>query len=140
MAYCGFCVRPQHRPRGGIGLRHGGSGLGAVATESGNADDRWYGVIHNGCGKAVVITGATSSSFNDVSLHETTITDGAAGCARSSACRWRRVHVPSSSPVACTDLMQGKGALKEGQAVPLGLQLEGGGEASATLAVRKAAP
>ena len=26
---------------GGIGLRHGGSGLGAVATESGNADDRW---------------------------------------------------------------------------------------------------
>ena len=35
-----------------------------------------YGVIHNGCSKAVAITGATSSSFNDVSLHETTITDG----------------------------------------------------------------
>ncbi len=36
-------------------------------------------------------------------------------------------------------LMQGKGALKEGQVVPLRLQLEGGGEASATLTVRKAA-
>ncbi|KAG0735468.1 hypothetical protein G6F24_018693 [Rhizopus arrhizus] len=47
-----------------------------------------YGVIHNRCGKAVVITGAASSSF--------------AGCARSSACRWHRAPVPSSSPVACT--------------------------------------
>ena len=37
-------------------------------------------------------------------------------------------------------LMQGKGALREGQAVPLRLQLEGGDEAGATLTVRKAAP
>jgi copper(I)-binding protein len=37
-------------------------------------------------------------------------------------------------------LMEGEGALKEGQVVPLQLQLEGGGTASATLTVRKAAP
>lgn len=100
-----------------------------------------YGVIHNGCGKAVVITGAISSSFNDVSLHETTITDGVS--------RMRAIERLPLAPGARAELkpgglhlmlMQGKGALKEGQAVPLRLQLEGGGEASATLAVRKAAP
>ena len=36
-------------------------------------------------------------------------------------------------------LMDGKGALKEGQTVPLRLQMEGGDEANATLTVRKAA-
>ncbi len=35
-----------------------------------------YGVIRNGCAKAVAISGARSASFGDVSLHETTIVDG----------------------------------------------------------------
>ncbi|HEL4114126.1 TPA: copper chaperone PCu(A)C [Stenotrophomonas maltophilia] len=99
-----------------------------------------YGIIHNGCSKAVAITGATSSSFNDVSLHETTIVDGVS--------RMRAIERLPLAPGARAELkpgglhlmlMQGKGALKEGQALPLRLQLEGGGEASATLTVRKAA-
>lgn len=99
-----------------------------------------YGVIHNGCSKAVAITGATSSSFDDVSLHETTITDGVS--------RMRAIERLPLAPGARAELkpgglhlmlMQGKGALKEEQVVPLRLQLEGGGEASTTLTVRKAA-
>ncbi|RTQ91567.1 MULTISPECIES: copper chaperone PCu(A)C [Stenotrophomonas] len=100
-----------------------------------------YGVIHNGCSKAVVITGAASSSFGDVSLHETTIVDGVS--------RMRAIERLPLAPGARAELkpgglhlmlMQGKGALKEGQTLPLRLQLEGGGEASTTLTVRKAAP
>ncbi|WMJ68314.1 copper chaperone PCu(A)C [Stenotrophomonas sp. 24(2023)] len=100
-----------------------------------------YGLIHNGCAKAVAITGARSARFADVSLHETTIVDGVS--------RMRAVERLPLAPGARAELkpgglhlmlMEGKGALKEGEAVPLQLQLEGGGEASATLAVRKAAP
>lgn len=99
-----------------------------------------YGVVRNGCGKAVAITGATSSGFGDVSLHETTIVDGIS--------RMRAIERLPLAPGARAELkpgglhlmlMDGKGALKEGQTVPLRLQLEGGGEASATLTVRKAA-
>lgn len=100
-----------------------------------------YGVIHNGCAQAVAIIGAGSAQFDDVSLHETTIVDGVS--------RMREVERLPLAPGARAELrpgglhlmlMQGKGALKEGQAVPLRLQLEGGGEVSATLTVRKAAP
>ncbi|HDS0949978.1 TPA: copper chaperone PCu(A)C [Stenotrophomonas maltophilia] len=100
-----------------------------------------YGVIHNGCAKAVAITGASSTTFGDVSLHETTLVDGVS--------RMRAIERLPLAPGARAELkpgglhlmlMQGTGALKEGQVVPLQLQLEGGGEASATLTVRKAAP
>ncbi|MHC1652712.1 copper chaperone PCu(A)C [Stenotrophomonas maltophilia] len=99
-----------------------------------------YGVIRNGCGKAVVITGASSAVFGDVSLHETAIVDGVS--------RMRAIERLPLAPGARAELtpgglhmmlMQGKGALKEGQALPLRLQLEGGGEARGTLTVRKAA-
>lgn len=99
-----------------------------------------YGVIRNDCAKAVAITGATSSRFGDVSLHETTIVDGVS--------RMRAVERLPLAAGARAELkpgglhlmlMQGKEALKEGQAVPLRLQLEGGGEAGTTLTVRKAA-
>lgn len=100
-----------------------------------------YGVIHNGCSKAVAIIGATSSRFGDVSLHETTIVDGVS-----------RMHAIERLPLAPGAraelrpgglhlmLMDGRSALKEGQAVPLRLQLEGNGEADATLTVRRTAP
>lgn len=100
-----------------------------------------YGVIHNGCAKAVAIRGVRSASFGDVSLHETTIVDGVS--------RMRAVERLPLAPGARAELkpgglhlmlMEGKGTLKEGQALPLRLQLEGGGEANATLTVRKAAP
>ncbi|MPS46008.1 MAG: copper chaperone PCu(A)C, partial [Stenotrophomonas sp.] len=94
-----------------------------------------------GCSKAVAITGAASSSFDDVSLHETTIVDGVS--------RMRAIERLPLAAGARAELkpgglhlmlMQGKGALKEGQVLPLRLRLEGGGEASATLTVRKAPP
>ncbi|WP_295571126.1 copper chaperone PCu(A)C [Stenotrophomonas maltophilia] len=99
-----------------------------------------YGVIRNGCDKAVVITGASSAMFGDVSLHETAIVDGVS--------RMRAIERLPLAPGARAELrpgglhlmlMQGKGALREGQALLLRLQLEGGGEARATLTVRKAA-
>lgn len=100
-----------------------------------------YGVIHNGCSKAVTITGASSVAFGDVSLHETTVVDGIS--------RMRAIERLPLAPGARAELkpgglhlmlMDGKGALREGQSVPLRLQMEGGDEASATLTVRKAAP
>ncbi len=99
-----------------------------------------YGVLHNGCGKPVTVTGASSPSFGDVSLHETTLVAGVS--------RMRAVERVPLAPGARVELkpggmhlmlMQGKGALTEGQAVPLQLQLEGGGKADATLTVRKQA-
>ncbi|MFL0348643.1 copper chaperone PCu(A)C [Stenotrophomonas lactitubi] len=100
-----------------------------------------YGVIHNGCSKAVTITGVSSAAFGDVSLHETTVVDGIS--------RMRAIERLPLAPGARAELkpgglhlmlMDGKGALKEGQTVPLRLQMEGGDEANATLTVRKAAP
>ncbi|OBU69747.1 hypothetical protein A9K58_03505 [Stenotrophomonas maltophilia] len=100
-----------------------------------------YGVIHNGCRTPVAIIGVTSSRFSDVSLHETTNVDGVS--------RMRAIERLPLAAGARAELkpgglhlmlMRGTSALKEGQVVPLRLQLEGGGEASATLAVRRAAP
>lgn len=99
-----------------------------------------YGVIHNGCREAIVITGASSPRFGAVSLHETTIVDGVS---RMRAIP--RLPVAPGARAALTPgglhlmLMQGKGALEEGQAVPLRLQLEGGGEAATMLTVRRTA-
>ncbi|PJL10357.1 hypothetical protein B9Y66_14695 [Stenotrophomonas maltophilia] len=99
-----------------------------------------YGVIHNGCSKAVTITGVSSAAFGDVSLHETTVVDGIS--------RMRAIERLPLAPGARAELkpgglhlmlMDGKGALKEGQTVPLRLQMEGGDEANASLTVRKAA-
>lgn len=99
-----------------------------------------YATIRNACSKAVAITGASSAAFGDVSLHETTVVDGIS--------RMRAIERLPLAPGARAELkpgglhlmlMDGKGTLKEGQVVPLRLQLEGGGEASATLTVRRAA-
>ncbi|WP_312706222.1 copper chaperone PCu(A)C [Stenotrophomonas sp.] len=100
-----------------------------------------YGVVHNGCSTPVVIVGARSAAFADVSMHETTIVEGVS--------RMRAIEHLALAPGARAELkpgglhlmlMQGKGALKEGQVVPLQLQLQGGGEASVALTVRKTAP
>lgn len=100
-----------------------------------------YGTIHNTCASAVTIIGARSAAFGDVSLHETTL--------QGDVSRMQHLHhlvLPAGATVELKPggkhlmLMQGKAALKDGQAVPLVLQLEGGGEAAATLQVRKAAP
>ncbi|MDR6093684.1 copper chaperone PCu(A)C [Stenotrophomonas sp. SORGH_AS_0321] len=98
-----------------------------------------YGTIHNRCGSAVTIIGARSAAFGEVSLHETTM--------QGDVSRMQHLHhlvLPAGAMVELKPggkhlmLMQAKAALKDGQALPLVLQLEGGGEAAATLQVRAA--
>ena len=98
-----------------------------------------YGTIHNTCATAVTIIGARSAVFGDVSLHETTL--------QGDVSRMQHLHhlvLPAGAMVELKPggkhlmLMQAKAALKDGQALPLVLQLEGGGEAAATLQVRAA--
>ncbi|WP_340569047.1 copper chaperone PCu(A)C [Stenotrophomonas sp. G106K1] len=100
-----------------------------------------YAVIRNGCASAVVITGARSATFGDVSLHETTIVDGVS--------RMREVRRLPLAPGARAVLkpgglhlmlMDGYRTLEEGQPVWLQLQLEDGTEVSTALIARKAAP
>ena len=98
-------------------------------------------VIRNTSATADRLVSASSPAAGRMELH-THIRDG-------DVMRMRPVNdipVPANGEVTLQPgglhlmLMQGKGALKEGQVLPLRLQLEGGSEASATLTVRKAAP
>ena len=100
-----------------------------------------YGTIHNRCGSAVTIIGARSAAFGEVSLHETTL--------QGDVSRMQHLHhlaIPAGATIELKPggmhlmLMQATGAVKEGQAVPVVLALDGGDEASITLQVRKAAP
>lgn len=96
-----------------------------------------YATIHNGCSTAVTVLGARSSAFGEVSLHETRVVDDVS--------RMQHVHglpIPAGATVELKPgglhlmLMQGAGALAEGQVLPLVLELEGGGEVTGTLQVR----
>ncbi len=97
-----------------------------------------YGVIHNGCRAPVVVLGASSTRFGDVSLHETTTVEGVS--------RMRAIERLPLAAGARAELkpgglhlmlMEGTEPLAEGQQVPLRLQLEGGDEVAATLVVHK---
>lgn len=100
-----------------------------------------YGKIHNGCSKTVTVVGARSTAFADVSLHETRV--------QGDVSRMQHLHhlpIPAGATIELKPgglhlmLMQATGAVKEGQAVPVVLALDGGDEARITLQVRKAAP
>jgi copper(I)-binding protein len=99
-----------------------------------------FGVIHNRCDREVVIIGASSTQFADVSLHETTQVDGVS--------RMRHVERLPLAAGASAELkpgglhlmlMDGNAALQEGQVLPLQLQLESGDQAKLALTVRKQA-
>ena len=99
-----------------------------------------FGVIHNHCKQEVVVTGASSSQFAAVMLHETTEVDGVS--------RMRHVERLPVAPGASVEfkpgglhlmLMDGSAALQEGQVLPLQLQLEDGAEVRGALTVRKQA-
>ena len=99
-----------------------------------------FGVIHNHCKQEVVVTGANSSQFAEVMLHETTQVDGVS--------RMRHVERLPVAPGASVELkpgglhlmlMEGGVALQEGQVLPLQLQLEGGDQAKAELSKRNQA-
>ncbi|MBA8681728.1 copper chaperone PCu(A)C [Stenotrophomonas tumulicola] len=134
LAGCAFAAPVAAAGAGCVQVKEGWARLPAVATMPMTAG---YATVHNGCDQPVTVIGARSSSFGDVSLHETTVTDGVS--------RMQHVHQLPIAAGASVELkpgglhlmlMQGKGALTEGQALPLVLELAGGEEVQGTLQVR----
>ncbi len=100
-----------------------------------------YGQIHNGCRSAVVVVGAGSKAFGDVSLHETTLVDGVS---RMRAVE--RLPIAAGATVALKPgelhlmLMHPEVPLSEGRVLPLRLSLEDGRKVDGQLQVRSGAP
>jgi copper(I)-binding protein len=98
-----------------------------------------YGKIRNDCGSAVVVVGAGSKAFGEVSLHETTLVEGI-----SRMREVERLPIAAGATVELKPgglhlmLMQPEVTLKEGAALPLRLSLEDGRKVDGTLQVRKA--
>lgn len=84
--------------------------------------------IENPCGVPVAITGAGSTAFGDVSLHETRLVDGVS---RMRAVPELRVAANSSVELKPGGLhlmlMQSTRAVKPGSRVPVEFRLAGGG-------------
>jgi copper(I)-binding protein len=100
-----------------------------------------YGTIRNDCRSAVVVIGAGSKAFGDVSLHETTLVEGI-----SRMREVERLPIAAGATVELKPgglhlmLMQPEVTLKEGAALPLRLSLEDGRKVDGVLQVRKAVP
>lgn len=100
-----------------------------------------FGQFHNGCAQPLKVTAAKSSVFADVSIHETTQTNGVS--------RMRAVPelpLPAGKSVALAPgglhlmLMEASAPLQEGTRVPVTFTLQDGREIKATLEARKRAP
>lgn len=100
-----------------------------------------YAQIHNGCRSEVVVVAAGSSSFGEVSLHETTVVDGVS--------RMREIERLPIAPAATASLqpgglhlmlMQPEVVLEEGAQLPLWLSLDDGRKVDGSLQVRRQAP
>jgi len=100
-----------------------------------------YGTIRNDCRSAVVVVGAGSKAFGEVSLHETTLVQGI-----SRMREVERLPIAAGATVELKPgalhlmLMQPEVTLKEGAALPLRLSLEDGRKVDGVLQVRKAVP
>jgi periplasmic copper chaperone A len=96
-----------------------------------------YGTIVNRCTKAVAVIAAGSKAFGDVSLHETTVTNGV-----SRMREVERLPVAAGARVELKPgglhlmLMQPVVPLTEGREVPLRLSLEDGRKVDGVLRVR----
>ena len=97
--------------------------------------------IRNGCPSEVVVVGAGSKAFGDVSLHETTVVQGVS--------RMREIERLPIAPGASAELkpgslhlmlMQPEVPLAEGAQLPLRLSLEDGTKVDGMLQVRREAP
>ncbi|MFL6592545.1 MAG: copper chaperone PCu(A)C [Luteimonas sp.] len=97
-----------------------------------------FGRIENPCAKSTVITGATSPSFADVSMHRTSVADGIS--------RMRAVPVLTLAGNAGATLepgglhlmlMQPKAALKPGDIVRIVLQLQDGRQVGGDFVMRE---
>ena len=98
-----------------------------------------YSKIRNDCRSAVVVVGAGSKAFGEVSLHETTLVQGI-----SRMREVERLPIAAGATVELKPgglhlmLMQPEVTLKEGAALPLRLSLEDGRKVDGVLQVRKA--
>ncbi|MGE8213134.1 MAG: copper chaperone PCu(A)C [Stenotrophomonas sp.] len=97
--------------------------------------------IRNGCANGIVVIGAGSKAFGDVSLHETTVADGVS--------RMREIDRLPIAAGASAELkpgglhlmlMQPEVPLAEGAQLPLRLSLEDGTKVDGTLQVGREAP
>lgn len=97
--------------------------------------------IRNGCASEVVVVGAGSKAFADVSLHETRVTEGVS--------RMREIERLPIAAGAVAELkpgglhlmlMQPEVPLTEGAQLPLRLSLEDGTKVDGMLQVRREAP
>ncbi|QWP79391.1 copper chaperone PCu(A)C [Lysobacter sp. K5869] len=100
-----------------------------------------FGRIENRCAQPVVIVGAKSAAFGDVSLHETRIVDG---ISKMRALPELRI-APDGAAVLKPGgmhlmLMQPHAPLKEGSRVAVEFVLKDGGSLLGEFEVRKAAP
>ena len=98
-----------------------------------------FGRIENPCGNTVVIVGASSAAFGDVSLHETRVVDGVS---RMRALPELRI-APGESAVLKPGglhlmLMQPGASLQPGSKVAIEFRLKDGGKALGEFVVRKA--
>lgn len=100
-----------------------------------------YATLRNDCRTAVVVVGAGSKAFGDVSLHETTLVDGVS---RMRAVE--RLPIAAGATVELTPgglhlmLMQPEVPLSDGKVLPLRLSLEDGRKVDGQLTVRSGAP
>jgi len=100
-----------------------------------------YGKIRNDCRTAVVVVGAGSKAFGDVSLHETTLVEGI-----SRMREVERLPIAAGATVELKPgglhlmLMQPEVPLAKGGQVPLRLSLEDGRKVDGQLMVRSDAP
>jgi copper(I)-binding protein len=133
LGLCAFATSAKAAEPACVSVREGWVRLppGAMPMAAG------YGKIHNGCRTAVVVVGAGSKAFGDVSLHETTLVDGVS--------RMRAVERLPIAPGATVELkpgglhlmlMQPEVPLSDGKVLPLRLSLEDGRKVDGQLQVR----
>ncbi|SMQ94327.1 Hypothetical Protein PD5205_03059 [Xanthomonas fragariae] len=100
-----------------------------------------FGQFHNGCAQPLKVTAAQSSAFADVSLHQTTQSNGVSGMRAVP-----ELALPAGKSVALAPgglhlmLMEASAPLQEGVQVPVTFTLQDGREIKATLEARKRAP
>lgn len=100
-----------------------------------------YARIRNDCRTDVVVVGAGSRAFGEVSLHETMLVQGVSRMREVA-----RLPIAAGATVEFKPgglhlmLMQPEVALKEGMQLPVRLSLEDGRKVDGTLQVRRAAP
>lgn len=100
-----------------------------------------YARIHNDCAEEVVVVGAGSRAFDEVSLHQTTLVDGVSRMREIS-----RLPVAAGTSVQLQPgglhlmLMRPEVTLREGAQLPVRLSLEDGRKVDGSLQVRSGPP